>query len=243
MTEGIYVALSGALAQAISLEATAGNLANAGTDGFQRTLPRFREELSRAGSGEPASHYASVGGTSLDTTQGALRPTGRALDVAMPAGTYLAVSTTAGERYTRAGSLSVGVDGMLRTAGGATVLGEDGQGISVPGDASAARIDADGQVYAGAQPAGRLRLVSFASPSELAHDQGALLMSTPAAGAISASRGPLVPGQVEGSNANVVTAMTDLVTATRTFEAFQRVIDTFRDEDRRVVTTVPDVPQ
>jgi len=68
-------------------------------------------------------------------------------------------------------------------------------------------------------------------------------MSTPAAGAISASRGPLVPGQVEGSNANVVTAMTDLVTATRTFEAFQRVIDTFRDEDRRVVTTVPDVPQ
>jgi hypothetical protein len=30
-----------------------------------------------------------------------------------------------------------------------------------------------------------------------------------------------------------------MVAATRTFEAFQRVIDTFRDADRRVVSTVP----
>jgi flagellar basal body rod protein FlgG len=35
--------------------------------------------------------------------------------------------------------------------------------------------------------------------------------------------------------------MTDLVQASRTFEAFQRVIDTFRDADRSVVTTVPNV--
>ena len=35
--------------------------------------------------------------------------------------------------------------------------------------------------------------------------------------------------------------MTDLVTASRTFEAFQRVIDAFRDADRKVTTTVPGV--
>jgi flagellar basal body rod protein FlgG len=243
VTEGIYVALSGALAQAVSLETTAGNLANAGTDGYQRTLPQFREELSRAGAGEPASHYASVGGTSLDVTQGALRPSDRALDVAMPAGTYLAVSKAGAERYTRAGSLSVGADGLLHSPGGATVVGEDGKSIAIPGDASAARVDTDGQVFAGTQAVGRLKLVSFATPSELAHDQGTLLIATPAAGAITASIGPLALRQIEGSNANVVTAMTDLVTATRTFEAFQRVIDTFRDEDRRVVTTVPDASQ
>jgi flagellar basal body rod protein FlgG len=57
------------------------------------------------------------------------------------------------------------------------------------------------------------------------------------------SRGPIQVGQVEESNANVVGAMTDLVTATRTFEAFQRVIDAFRDADRKVVTTVPDASQ
>jgi len=37
-----------------------------------------------------------------------------------------------------------------------------------------------------------------------------------------------------------VSSMTDLVTASRTFDAFQRILDTFRDEDRKVVTTVPD---
>ncbi len=161
----------------------------------------------------------------------------------MPAGTYLAVSKAGEERYTRAGSLSVGVDGVLRAPGGVSVVGEDGKSITVPGDPSAARVDTDGQVFAGTQPVGRLKLVSFANPSALAHDQGALLMTTPAAGAVTPSRGPLALRQVEGSNANVVTAMTDLVTATRTFEAFQRVIDTFRDEDRRVVTTVPDATQ
>lgn len=243
MADGIYVALSGALAQAINLETTAGNLANAGTDGFQRTLPRFREELSLAGAGEPASHYAAVDGTSLDTTQGTLRRTDRALDVAMPSGTYLSVQSSNGERYTRAGSLSVGLDGTLRTVGGASVLGENGSPIVVPGDPSAARIDANGQVYAGTQAVGQLKLVSFQNPSALAHDQGALLIGTPAAGQVTASSGPIEVGQLEGSNANVVSAMTDLVTATRTFEAFQRVIDTFRDEDRRVVTTVPDASQ
>ena len=46
-------------------------------------------------------------------------------------------------------------------------------------------------------------------------------------------------GAIEESNATTVSAMTDMVTATRTFEAFQRVIEAFREADRRVVTTVP----
>jgi flagellar basal body rod protein FlgG len=49
----------------------------------------------------------------------------------------------------------------------------------------------------------------------------------------------LTLGSVEESNATAVSAMTELVTATRTFEAFQRVIDAFREADRKVVTTVP----
>ena len=49
MGDGIYVALSGAIAQSAHLDATAANLANAGTDGYQRVRPVFREELTRAG--------------------------------------------------------------------------------------------------------------------------------------------------------------------------------------------------
>ncbi len=244
MGDGIYVALSGAIAQSMNLETTAANLANASTDGYQRARPVFREELTRAGTqSSPGLRYTSVASTNLDTTRGPLRATGKPLDFAMPEGTYLAVSTPRGERYTRAGSLAVGADGVVRTAHGDTVLGENGKPIRMVGDTSGAaspRIDDTGQVLQGSDARGRVKLVTFSSAGSLAHDQGPLLMSTPASGAATPSGGPLEIGHVEESNANVVSSMTDLVTASRTFEAFQRVIDTFRDEDRKVVTTVPE---
>ncbi|MGD0677184.1 MAG: flagellar hook basal-body protein [Polyangiaceae bacterium] len=241
MSDGIYVALSGALAQATNLETTAENLANASTDGYQRSRPLFREELTRAGLREPGLAYTSVAGTPLDTARGPLRATGRALDFAMPQGTYLAVSTPRGERYTRAGSLAVGIDGTLRTAHGDTVINESGKPIQISGDANDLRVDDSGQVMQGTDVQGRVKLVTFAQPGNLTHDEGPLLSSNAASGAATPSQGPLEVGQIEQSNANVVNSMTDLVTASRNFDAFQRIIDTFQNEDRKVVTTVPNV--
>ena len=243
MSDGIYVALSGAIAQTMNLDATAANLANANTDGYQRVRPVFREELARAGAAQPGSHYSSLYGTALDTTRGGLRPTGNPLDFAMPEGTYLAVSTSRGECYTRAASLRVGPDAVLRTSQGDAVVGEDGKDIKLAGTASAVRIDDSGQVWQGGDVSGRVKLVTFAQPSSLAHAGGPLLQATPAAGAVTPSRGPLQIGQIEESNANMVSAMTDLVSTTRNFEALQRVIDIFRDVDQKVVTTVPDAEQ
>ena len=241
MADGIYVALSGAIAQSMNLDSTASNLANASTDGYQRIRPIFREELARAGTQEPGMHYASLAGTKLDTTRGDLRRTGQPLDFAMPEGTYLAVSTPRGERYTRAASLAVGADGVLQTAHGDTVLSDSGSPIRIGGNGNSVTIDESGQVLSAGSPSGRVKLVTFTQPAELGRDQGALLVSTTASGPPNPSKGPLQIGQLEQSNANVVSSMTDLVTASRTFEAFQRVIDTFRDEDRKVVTTVPSV--
>jgi flagellar basal body rod protein FlgG len=242
MSDGIYVALSGAIAQATNLETTAENLANASTDGYQRTRPVFQEELTRAGSREPGLHYTSIGSTQLDTTRGPLRATGRGLDFAMPQGTYLAVTAPRGERYTRAASLQVGVDGIVRTAHGDALVQENGKPIQINNaGASDVRVDDTGQVLQDGEVRGRVKLVAFSQAGNLAHDQGPLLMATAASGAPAPAKGPLEVGQVEESNANVVNSMTDLVSASRTFEAFQRVIDTFRDEDRKVVTTVPDV--
>ncbi len=240
MSDGIYVALSGAIAQTMNLDATAANLANANTDGYQRTRTVFREELARAGGA--GSHYTSANGTALDTTRGGLRPTGNPLDFAMPEGTYLAVSTSRGDRYTRAASLRVGPDAVLRTARGDAVQGEDGKDIKLSGTAGV-RIDESGQVWEGGEVSGRVKLVAFAQPANLAHAEGALVQATPAAGAIVPSGGPLQVGQIEESNSNVVGAMTDLVSTTRTFEALQRMIDAFRDVDQKAATTVPDAGQ
>jgi flagellar basal body rod protein FlgG len=243
MGDGIYVALSGAIAQAANLDATAQNLANAGTDGYQRVRPVFQEELARAGVHDPAYHYAQISSTQNDTTQGALRETGRALDFVMPQGSYLAVSTPRGERYTRASSLTAGIDGVLRTAHGDPVLSEDGRTVQIPNDPStlaSLRVDKSGKVLQGDDEVrGQLKIVSFAQPGMLSHDSGALLAATPQSGVPVAAKGDVEVGHVEESNANVLGSMNDLVVASRTFDAFQRVIDTFRDADRSVVQNVP----
>jgi flagellar basal-body rod protein FlgF len=242
MGDGIYVALSGAIAQGANLEATAQNLANAGTDGYQRVRPVFQEELARAGKHDPAFHYAQVARTQNDTSRGNVRATGRPLDFVMPEGTYLAVSTPRGERYTRAASLSPGIDGVLRTAHGDPVLAEDGRTVKIPGDPgsfASLRVDDAGKVHQEDEIRAQLKLVSFPQAPMLSHDSGALLAATPESGPPAIAKGNIEVGHVEESNANVLGAMNDLVVASRTFEAFQRVIDTFRDADRSVVQNVP----
>jgi len=49
MSDGIYAALSGAVAQGMALDSTATNVANAATAGYHGQRPVFHEMLSRAG--------------------------------------------------------------------------------------------------------------------------------------------------------------------------------------------------
>ncbi len=204
--------------------------------------PVFQEELARAGAHEPAFHYARLAQTQNDTSRGTIRVTGRPLDFVMPEGTYLAVTTPRGERYTRAASLTPGIDGVLRTSHGDPVLGEDGRTVKIPGDPNSyasLRIDGSGKVQQGDEIRAQLKLVTFPKAPLLSHDAGALLAATPESGPPAVAKGPVDVGHLEESNANVLGAMNDLVVASRTFEAFQRVIDTFRDADRSVVQNVP----
>jgi flagellar basal body rod protein FlgG len=176
--------------------------------------------------------------TSSDTSLGSLRKTDRALDFAAPQGIYLAVQTPKGERYTRAGSLVVGTDGTLKSAHGDVVVGEDGRPIKLASKEAIPKLSPDGAVEVDGAKIGRLKLVSFANPERLVHE-GNTRMAVGAAGAPKVTNATLEIGAIEESNFSVVTAMTDLVTATRTFEAFQRAIEAFRDADRKVSSTVP----
>jgi flagellar basal body rod protein FlgG len=100
-----------------------------------------------------------------------------------------------------------------------------------------------GEVWQGDSLLGRLKVVSFPKPDQLSPEGGALLAPTPAAGVPTISKGTLDIGSLEESNASVMTSMTELVTANRTFEAFQRAIATFQQADQKVTTTVPDADQ
>lgn len=239
MSKGIYTALSGAIASSTALDVTAENLANASTAGFRKLRPVFREVLERESAPRlsPAhGHFTQIGSTAIDATPGALRTTGRSLDVALPEGAFIAVSAAGGgEQYSRAGSLVVSADGAL-TLGGAPVVDESGQPILVGvGDASDVSIASDGAVLRGADPVGRLKIVTFDAPSALSPVGGTLYAATPESGEATVTSTELAVGALEESNASPIDAMSELVKATRTFEAYERAIDAFRDADRRIV--------
>jgi len=238
MSDGIYVALSGAIAQTTNLDTTANNLANASTDGYQRERPVFHEMLAQAAS--EGHHYAAVTGTALDSTPGTVRMTDRPLDIALPKGAYLAVNGAAGdERYTRAGSMAVSLDGFLTTRHGDKLLGENGQPIKIPDGTGEVRATRSGAIERGGTQIAQIKIVKFDRPECLTHEGGTVLAANADTGVATVTNAQVEVGGVEESNASVVASMNDMVDASRTFDAFQRAIDAFRDADKKIVTTTP----
>lgn len=234
MADGLYIALSGAVAQEMALDNTAQNLANATSPGYQRSRAVFSEVLA----GQTGrARYTQVS-EALDTTPGAVTHTDRALDAALPEGRYLAVSTDRGERYVRAVHLDMDETGTLK-AGNASVVGENGTPIVLSRAGGQASLAPDGSVLQDGAVVGRLRIVGFGNAGALSHEGASLLAATPGSGAPRVESANIEVGAIEQSNAQTITAMNELVNATRSFDAFQRALDAFRDADRKVVTTVP----
>ncbi len=238
MADGIYAALSGALAHYTSLEATAQNLANIDTTGYRAVTPVFHEVLSRAQRPSETIRFSAVRKTAIDMTPGALRETGGSLDIALGQNSFLAVQTQAGERYTRAGSLKIAPDGTLTTQRGQTVL-SDARKPLVVSTVSGAEVNAQGEVTSSGQSVGFLRLVTFARPDQMAYEGQGILQAQPEAGAPVQSKETVEVGKLEESNASTIRAMTDLMAASRMFEAMEQAITSFNQIDRRVINSVP----
>ncbi len=263
MSRGIWVALSGAVAQENSLETTATNVANASTLGYQRLRPVFREALASAAGRDPTLHFGTLQRTALDMSPGAVRKTDRALDAALPNGVYLAVSSGVsakpaappdpsqpkapdaaqagddrGERYTRAASLTVDKSGDLKTNSGSLVLDVSGAPIHVNAGGGEVRLHPDGSVVQQGATLGKLKLVRFEKPDALVPEGNGRLAAT-YAGSMTPAKEEIQVGAVEESNAEPVLSMTEMMMANRTFEAFQRILDTLGEDDRKLLTTVP----
>ena len=146
MSNGIWPALSGSIAQSERLDTIANNLANADTNGFKRDQVAFRsvmgsavtaamkEEIPRKPPTEKDFHrldgsdasYVVLDGTFTDFSQGRVKVTGNPLDIALEGKGFLEVLTPQGVRYTRQGSLRMSADGALVSMEGFPVLARGG---------------------------------------------------------------------------------------------------------------------
>ncbi len=239
MSNGIWSAASGAVAQLRQLDVTANNVANASTLGFRGDTIAFREVLGQANSAEEIRH-CKMDGVIANPNAGALIHTGRPMDVSLRTPGFMTVQTAGGVRYTRVGNFRLSPDGFLRTEQGHEVLGTDRKPIRFPAGAVESDIgfDEGGGVTLKGGRVAQLLVVSFENERGLAKTEGPLMRATQQSGPAVASSAKFEPGTLEGSNVSVVEGMVDIVNASRAFEACQKVMDAFKDVGRRGASSI-----
>lgn len=250
MADGIYTALSGAIAQQQALDVVANNVANASTRGFRGDRVVFGELLAGAtgqnsatpGQAQPApegppkpvdvARHVQVESTVIDGSSGVMVRTGNALDVALNGKGFFVVETPQGPRYTRGGGFSLDAEGTLKTSAGHAVHGQNGP-IRLPPGAHDIQIAEDGTIRANGQDSGKLQIVQFGNPA-LLQKEGLTLFSTPTGvNPVPDLQTTTIQGHIESSNVNAMAGLNELITINRTFDAMQKVIDSFSKLDER----------
>ena len=243
MSTGIWSAASGAVAQTAALDVAANNVANATTPGFRAETAIFRQTLVNAigqNAGTSSQRFAVSRTTSPDFRPGQIVHTGRSLDVAIPDDRGLfAVATDQGERYTRAGSFRVSVEGTLVTANGQSVLGPNHRPVQIPADATDIQISPDGTIHSAGEPTGAsIGIFTFQNLEGLQKEGDILFRARPDAGRVQSHTVMLEPNSLEQSNANAISSMTTLVNASRQFEMVAKVIEAFSQAEHKAATSI-----
>jgi flagellar basal-body rod protein FlgG len=167
--------------------------------------------------------------------QGNLQQTSNSLDVAIRGNGFFQVTLPSGETaYTRDGTFGLSSDGQIVTADGYLVQPD----LTIPSNATSVTINAAGQVQATLdgqttpQTIGTIQLAVFPNEAGLdAQGDNLFLQSAASGNPVTGSPGSpgfgsVLQGFVETSNVNVVTEITNLITAQRAYEMNSRVITT-----------------
>ncbi|RME18583.1 MAG: flagellar basal-body rod protein FlgF [Bdellovibrio sp.] len=264
-TKGIFTALSGAMAQDQKLETIANNLANVNTTAFKKDQLVFREYLT-ANEKEPQilkvpkvpasiesfydmnggdKSYVDVAGSYTDFSQGHLKPTGNALDVAIEGSGFFEVLTPQGIQYTRNGSFKVDGQGFLVNQNGYPVLragteAPQARRLQVQ-NGNRLTISYSGDVYERGENLGRLSVVDFNNKDALKKVGRGLYSLKPNYNEAPRPQNDVKihQGFLEGSNVNIVKEMTDMISTTRTFQSTQEAIKAFDSMNEKLVNVVP----
>lgn len=194
-------------------EVLAHNLANASTNGF-----KAERIFGRAvGNANPVADRA------LDLREGAVRPTGEPLDIALQGQDFLVVQTGVGERLTRGGSLRLDAAGRLVDQAGNAVLGDTGEIVLPPGDI---RVSEDGTIRVDDRRVTALRVERPLPGADILSEEGGLFVAGADRAAVPAEQRRVLQGSLEESNMSPLEAMVDMISVQRAFAAVQSTVIT-----------------
>lgn len=232
MDRGVYVAAGGAINQVRGLELNTANLSGGNVVGFKKGLPVFSihpasYQKTFLMNGLPERAFSYIKEAVTDFSEGLLKTTGNALDVAISGEGFFVVETPIGERYTRKGDFIIGSDGKLKTKDGFNVLGENGV-ITLTG--SNVSIASDGSITANGTRIDKLKVVEFANLSQLKREGNGLF-----AGAyqnirtINENDVSILQGNLEMSNINAIREMISMINGLRAYESQMKAVKGFDD--------------
>ncbi len=257
----LNIGATGMLAQQTNVDVISNNIANMNTTAYTRRRAEFSdllyESVKRVGANSSDTGTIVPDGIQLGmgvktsaiyriTGGGSVNYTGNSLDVAIQGRGYFQIELPSGEvAYTRDGSFQRSDTGLIVTHEGYQVQ----PGITIPDNATDVYIDVTGQVsvkidqQVQPQVVGQLQLATFVNDAGLDPRGDNLFLETPASGAPivgnpgDVSFGTILQGYLSSSNVNVVSEITDLISAQRAYEMNSKVIQT-SDEMLRTVSTL-----
>jgi len=242
--EGMYTAAAGMAAQQTRLDAVSADLANVDTTGYKSARVAFRDLVYDSAQGFGADKSVEIGAGSAATSigrssaQGAMKSTGRSLDVALNGQGFIQVKLSDGTKaLTRDGNLQVTADGRLALHSGQLLE----PAIKVPQGANTDAIDirTDGTVSLAGKALGQIKIVDVPAPAALKGGPDNTFVATKGSGAIRAASTSttLTQRTLEASNVDEAQAMTDMIEAQRAFQLASKAITT-QDQVQEIANQV-----
>jgi flagellar basal-body rod protein FlgG len=249
MINSLWISKTGMEAQQTQLDVISNNLANVSTNGFKKSHAVFEDlmyqNLRQVGSSTseqstlPTGLQVGLGvrtvATARSFAQGNLQQTSNNLDVAVQGNGFFQLTMPDGTiGYTRDGSFQIDNQGRIVNSNGLPIAG----GITVPANATAVTISADGAVSAtipgtlAPQSIGTISLASFVNPAGLEPKGQNIYGESAASGqpnvgtAGANGLGTLMQGFVETSNVNVVQELVTMIQTQRAYEMNSKAIQT-----------------
>ncbi|MCF8481851.1 MAG: flagellar basal-body rod protein FlgG [Rhodospirillum sp.] len=246
----LNIGATGMLAQQTNVEVISNNIANMNTTAYTRRRAEFHDllyqNLRRAGSTSSDTGTIVPTGVQLGlgvktaavyriTEQGSMLNTDNSLDLALEGPGYFQIEMPSGETsYTRDGSFQLSADGEVVTHDGYRVSGLS----AIPTAATSITVNTSGEVTytldgtTTQSSAGQISTAIFANEAGLNAIGDNYFLETAASGQPTTSTpgstgyGTVLQGFLETSNVNVVSEITELISAQRAYEMNSKVIST-----------------
>lgn len=235
----IYTLMSGAERSMRAQQVHANNLANLETNGFRADLDMALSEAV-PGTGFDARHMAKLETNAVTSRAGAVRATGRDLDVALQGNAYLAVQWNGGEAYTRAGAIQIDADGALKVDG-RPLMGDGGPIVLPPYEKLSIGVDGTVSIQAPGeaemQAVDKLKLVT-PEVGQITKNEAGLIVPRNGQPLAADDNAQLQAGALEGSNVSAVEEMVATMSLNRDFEVqmkLYKAADSMAESGNRLI--------